>query len=180
MNKQLDSKQTESKPKLYTVLCPVNLFRYFLRKQYKDIEISNEKCDELNTEFHKYLTDLKLSEKQKENIMPKQSNEIECPHCNEVIDISLFAKGELAQKLETEIEMKLTNQIEQRLNNKNKEALETSKAELRDKLKLEFQNTVEQLNNEVKGNLKMISDLELSKAKLEIVTITIFFFLVFI
>ena len=100
--------------------------------------------------------------------MPEQSNKIECPHCSEVIDISLFAKGELAQKLETEIEIKLTNQIEQRLNNTNKEALETSKAELRDKLKLEFQNTVEQLNNEVKGNLKMISDLELSKAKLEI------------
>ena len=100
--------------------------------------------------------------------MPEQSNKIECPHCSEVIDISLFAKGELAQKLETEIEMKLTNQIEQRLNDTNKEALETSKAELRDKLKLEFQNTVEQLNNEVKGNLKMISNLELSKAKLEI------------
>ena len=36
--------------------------------------------------------------------MPTQSNEIECPHCKEVIDISLFAKGELAQKLESEIE----------------------------------------------------------------------------
>ena len=100
--------------------------------------------------------------------MPEQSNEIECPHCSEVIDISLFSKGELAQKLEIDIEKKLTNQIEQRLSDTNKEALEISKAELRDKLKLEFQNTVEQLNNEVKGNLKMISDLELSKARLEI------------
>ena len=39
--------------------------------------------------------------------MQKKSNEIECPHCKEVLDISLFAKGELAQKLETEIERKL-------------------------------------------------------------------------
>ena len=76
MNKKLDIRQTESKPELYTVLCPVNLFRYFLRKQYKDIEISNEECDELNTEFHKYLTNLKLSEKQKENIIPKSEIDV--------------------------------------------------------------------------------------------------------
>ena len=100
--------------------------------------------------------------------MPTQSNEIECPHCAEVIDISLFAKGELAQKLETEIEKKLTSQIEQKLRETNKESLETSKAMLREQLKKEFQTTVNQLNSEVKGNLKMISELELSKAKLEI------------
>ena len=39
---------------------------------------------------------------------------------------------------------------------------------LREQLKNEFQTTVDQLNSEVKGNLKMISELELSKAKLEI------------
>ena len=39
--------------------------------------------------------------------MPTQSNEIECPHCKKAIDISLFAKGELAQKLESEIEKNL-------------------------------------------------------------------------
>lgn len=76
MNKQLETKVTENKPELYTVLCPVNLFRYFLRKQYKDIEISNEECDELNTEFHKYLTSLRLSEKQKENLMPKSEIDV--------------------------------------------------------------------------------------------------------
>ncbi len=100
--------------------------------------------------------------------MPAQLNEIECPHCKEVIDISLFAKGELAQKLESEIEKKLTIQIEQKLRETNKENLETSKAMLREQLKKEFQTTVDQLNSEVKGNLKMISELELSKAKLEI------------
>jgi len=76
MNKQLETKEASNKPELYTVLCPVNLFRYFLRKQYKDIEISNEECDELNTEFHKYLTDLRLSEEQKENIMPKSEIDV--------------------------------------------------------------------------------------------------------
>ena len=75
MSKKKDSKEAVTKPELDTVLCPVNLFRYFLRKQYKYVEISNEECDELNTDFHKYLTNLKLSEKQKENIMPK--NEID-------------------------------------------------------------------------------------------------------
>ncbi len=100
--------------------------------------------------------------------MPTQSNEIECPHCKKTIDISLFAKGELAQKLESEIEKKLTSQIEQKLRETNKENLETSKAMLREQLKNEFQTTVDQLNSEVKGNLKMISELELSKAKLEI------------
>lgn len=65
------SKEVDSNLGRYTVSSSINLFRYFLRKEYKDIEITNEECDELNVEFHKYLTDLKLSEKQKENIIPK-------------------------------------------------------------------------------------------------------------
>ena len=76
MSEKKIDKETGSKPELYTVLCPVNLFRYFLRKQYKDVEISNEECDELNTDFHKHLTSLKLSEKQKENIMPKSEIDV--------------------------------------------------------------------------------------------------------
>ena len=98
--------------------------------------------------------------------MPTQSNEIECPHCAEVIDISLFAKGNLLKNLKVRLK-KLTSQIEQKLRETNKENLETSKAMLREQLKMNFKQR-DQLNSEVKGNLKMISELELSKAKLEI------------
>ena len=63
--------KTEVDNDFYTLLCPVSLFRYFLRKNYKKIEISNEECDELGENFYKYLRNLKLTEEQKKNILPK-------------------------------------------------------------------------------------------------------------
>lgn len=52
-------------------------FRYFIRKNYPKIgsDISNEKIDEIGILFHNYL-DGKLSEKQKENILPKNPSSI--------------------------------------------------------------------------------------------------------
>lgn len=60
----------------YTLLCPVDLFRYFLRKNYKDIEISNEECDGIGQEFYEYLRGLNLTEKQKQNILPKNTFDV--------------------------------------------------------------------------------------------------------
>ena len=60
----------------YTLLCPVDLFRYFLRKNYKDIDISNEECDGIGEEFYKYLRELNLTEKQKQNILPKNTFDV--------------------------------------------------------------------------------------------------------
>ena len=100
--------------------------------------------------------------------MPENSNQINCPHCDEAIDISLFSKGELAKKLEIELEKKLTDDIEERVRQRNEQTLEISKLELREQFKLQYKQRVEHLNEEVKGNLQQISDLELSKAKLEI------------
>lgn len=57
--------------KLYTLLCPVDLFRYFLRKNYKEIEMTNEECDGLGEEFYKYLRALNLTQGQRKNILPK-------------------------------------------------------------------------------------------------------------
>ena len=76
MNKQLDSKETKTKPELYTVLCPVGLFRYFIRKQYEGVEMSNEDIDEIGIEFAKYLTELNLTDKQKKNILPKDTFDV--------------------------------------------------------------------------------------------------------
>jgi hypothetical protein len=59
-----------------TVLCPVDLFRFFLRKNYEGIEINNEECDGLGKEFYKYLRALKLTEEQKENILPKNTFDV--------------------------------------------------------------------------------------------------------
>jgi len=58
------------------LLCPVDLFRYFIRKQYSGIEISNEDCDGIRIEFAKYLYGLDLTEKQKENILPPNTMEV--------------------------------------------------------------------------------------------------------
>jgi hypothetical protein len=54
-----------------TVLCPVELFRYFIRKLYNGVDISNDDIDEINNEFSNYLNNLNLTDLQKENILPK-------------------------------------------------------------------------------------------------------------
>jgi hypothetical protein len=49
-------------------------FRYFIRKKFPEIgsELSNKDIDEIGVEFHKHL-DSKLSEQQKERILPKNA-----------------------------------------------------------------------------------------------------------
>jgi hypothetical protein len=53
------------------------VFRYFIRKNFPEIgsEMSNEDIDEVEIEFHKHL-DNKLSEAQKEIILPKNATQI--------------------------------------------------------------------------------------------------------
>ena len=59
----------------YPILCPEDLFRYFIRKLYNDIEISNKQCNIIRIEFSKYLNQLNLTDEQKKKILPK--NEID-------------------------------------------------------------------------------------------------------
>ena len=76
-NKEIKQQQsTETSNDFYTLLCPVDLFRFFLRKNYEGIEINNEECDGLGEEFYKYLRALKLTEEQKENILPKNTFDV--------------------------------------------------------------------------------------------------------
>jgi len=70
-----ETNENETKMDYDALLCPVDLFRYFIRKQYSGIEISNEDCDGIRIEFAKYLHEFNLTDKQKENILPK--NEID-------------------------------------------------------------------------------------------------------
>ena len=100
--------------------------------------------------------------------MPDHLNQINCPHCAKTIDISLFAKGELAQKLEIEIEKKLNDQIDQKVTEQSQRIIEASRVDLKKNIELEYKSRVDLLNEEVRENLTLISDLELSKAKLEI------------
>jgi hypothetical protein len=68
--------QKNTNNKLYTLLCPVDLFRYFLRKNYKKIKMTNEECDGIGEDFYKYLRTLNLTEKQKKNILPKNTFDV--------------------------------------------------------------------------------------------------------
>lgn len=61
---------------LYTLQHPVGLFRYFLRKTYSDIEMTNEACDEIGEGFYKYLRALNLTEDQKKIILPKNTLDV--------------------------------------------------------------------------------------------------------
>ena len=76
MSNQKDIKTAETKPELYTLLCPVGLFRYFLRKLYKDVEMRNEDIDEIGEGFYEYLRGLNLTEEQKQNILPKDTFDV--------------------------------------------------------------------------------------------------------
>ena len=71
-----ETNENETKMDYDALLCPVDLFRYFIRKQYSGIEISNEDCDGIRIEFAKYLYKLDLTEKQKENILPPNTMEV--------------------------------------------------------------------------------------------------------
>jgi hypothetical protein len=76
MNKQIDSKETETTPELYTVLYPVAIFRFFLRKNYPSTEFSNYDADELGKSFYEYLQELELNDEQKKNVLPKDMFDI--------------------------------------------------------------------------------------------------------
>ena len=55
-------------------LCSNNLFRFFLRKNFPDVKISNDEADAINVDFSEYLRN-ECTEKQLDNFVPK--NEIE-------------------------------------------------------------------------------------------------------
>jgi len=74
-NKTSNKKEIKAMP-YDALLCPVDLFRYFVKKQYEGVEISNEDIDELRIEFAKYLHKLTLTDKQKENILPKSTFDV--------------------------------------------------------------------------------------------------------
>jgi len=71
-----NNKTEGSSNDFYTLLCPVDLFRYFFRKTFKDVEVSNEDCDEIGEEFYKYLRGLDLTESQMKNILPKNTFDV--------------------------------------------------------------------------------------------------------
>jgi len=60
----------------YSLTFSADLFRFFLRKNFKDVEMSNEECDEIGEDFYVYLRGLDLTEEQRENILPKDTFDI--------------------------------------------------------------------------------------------------------
>lgn len=73
---QKSSQTTEPAIAVDALLCPIDLFRYFIRKLYNGIEISNDDIDKINIEFSKYLTGLNMTDIQKENILPKSTFDV--------------------------------------------------------------------------------------------------------
>lgn len=75
----MSSKQTlkiEGSNTLYTLLYPVDIFRFFLRSNYPSTEFSNYDADELGKSFYEYLRNLNLNDEQKKNILPKDMFDI--------------------------------------------------------------------------------------------------------
>jgi hypothetical protein len=57
------------------LLCPVLGFRFFMRKTYSNVEISNDDIDELNKEFSKYLSN-KLDGENLRKFLPKNDLDV--------------------------------------------------------------------------------------------------------
>jgi hypothetical protein len=76
MSEQIVNKEVENKSELYTLLYPVAIFRFFLRKNYPSTEFSNYDADELGKSFYEYLQELNLNDEQKKNVLPKDMFDI--------------------------------------------------------------------------------------------------------
>jgi len=75
MNTENISNEAKGNAVLHGVM-PSTLFRYFVRKNYPTVEITNEELDELCTGFNQYLKDLNLSDEAKSKIIPKNEMEV--------------------------------------------------------------------------------------------------------
>lgn len=62
--------------KEYSLDYQPDLFRYFLRKLYSEVVMSNEECDKVGKGFYSYLLNLNLTDVQKKNILPKNSFDV--------------------------------------------------------------------------------------------------------
>lgn len=68
---------TPLKPQLHKhSVMPSTCFRFFVRKNYPSVEISNEDLDELCTEFNSYLDALNLTSEFIKKIAPKNEMEV--------------------------------------------------------------------------------------------------------
>lgn len=71
----METENTKTDKNYETMLCPIIGFRFFIRKSFKEVEISNEDIDELNKEFSIYLTKKFNDEKLKE-FLPKNDLDV--------------------------------------------------------------------------------------------------------
>lgn len=68
---------TPLKPQLHKhIVMPSTCFRFFVRKNYPSVEISNEDLDEMCVEFNKYLDALNLAPEFIKKIAPKNEMEV--------------------------------------------------------------------------------------------------------
>lgn len=75
MNTENISNEAKGNAVLHGVMSST-LFRYFVRKNYLTVEITNEELDELYNGFNQYLKDLNLSEEAKSKFIPKNEMEV--------------------------------------------------------------------------------------------------------
>jgi flagellar biosynthesis protein FliP len=58
-----------------TMLCPVRLFYFFIRKNFPEANATNEEIDEINKAFSEYLIN-KCTQEQLNNFMPKSEADV--------------------------------------------------------------------------------------------------------
>lgn len=60
----------------YSLNVPADLFRFFIRKLYQGVDMSNEEIDEIRLDFIKYLENMNFNQYQRENCLPKNEADV--------------------------------------------------------------------------------------------------------
>jgi len=100
--------------------------------------------------------------------MSNDTNEFNCPHCNEKINISMLANEEFTKNLEDLIEKRIKKDLLKKADADKQEALNTLKSDVEKKLKIEFEGSLKLLKDKVNSDQEVIQELRSLKTKYEI------------
>lgn len=100
--------------------------------------------------------------------MSKKINNINCPHCNEEINISMLANDEFTKNLEFMVEERIKKDLLKNAELDKKAALNTLKINIESDLKNEFEGSLSLLKDKVNSDKEVIKELKSLQTKYEI------------
>jgi len=100
--------------------------------------------------------------------MSNKINNINCPHCNEEINISMLANDEFTKNLEYMVEERIKKDLLKKAELDKKVALNTLKINIESDLKNEFEDSLNLLKDKVNSDKEIIKELKSVQTRFEI------------